>query len=110
MAFLVNLIYWETLFLVYGLVGLVVASLASGGINTNGLLFGTKGDGTTYLSPERVQLLLITLVTAFQYLQTVAQNPTILPPVDGTWLALLGGSHIVYLGGKLGAALLKRPA
>lgn len=110
MALLVNLIYWETLFLVYGLVGIVVASLASGRINTNGLLFGTKGDGTTYLSPERVQLLLMTLAAAFQYLQTVAQNPTILPPVDGTWLALLGGSHIVYLGGKLGASLFKRPA
>ena len=108
MAFLVNLISWEVIVFLFALLTMVVSSLLTGRINTQGLLCGTKGDGTTYFSPERVQLLLITLGSALQYTISVWKNPTSFPPVDASWLAILGGSHFVYLGGKLGACLFGR--
>lgn len=108
MAFLGKLICGEALVLLGALFFLVTSSLLSGGINTRGLLQGRKGDGTTYFSPERVQLLLITLGTAFQYLLSVWKDPSHFPAVDSTWLTLFGGSHVIYLSGKLGAFLLGR--
>ena len=103
MVTLINLVYWETLLLLLGLLFLILSSLLTGGINTRGLFQGTKGDGTKYFSPERVQLLLFTLGAAFQYVSAVLRDPTVFPVVDSTWIALLGGSHAVYLGGKFGA-------
>jgi hypothetical protein len=108
MAFLASLISWEITLFFFVLLTIVVSRLLNGGINTHGLLSGTKGDGSTYLSPERVQLLLITLGSAFQFLLSVWKDPTRVPPVDPTWLAILGGSHFVYLGGKLGASFFGR--
>ena len=108
MAFVVKLIYWETVLFLFGLLTLVASSLLTGRINSQGLLQGTKGDRTTYFSPERVQLLLVTLGSAFQYILSVWKHPTSFPPVDASWLAILGGSNFVYLGGKLGASLLGR--
>ena len=108
MAFLVNLISWEAIVFLLALLAIMVSSMLTGRINTQGLLSGSKGDGTTYFSPERVQLLLITIGSAFQYTISVWGNPTIFPPVDASWLAILVGSHFVYLGGKLGASLLGR--
>ena len=108
MSFLMNLIYWETLLILFALLATVVGQLFSGGINTQGLLLGRTGNGNTYFSPERVQLLLITLAAAFQYVIAVLHKPTTFPEVSGTWLALLGSSHAVYLGGKFGAAFLTR--
>jgi hypothetical protein len=87
---------------------LVVGQLLSGGINTSGLLLGTKGDGSAYVSPERVQLLLFTLAVAFQYVLAVLKNPTVFPTIQQDWLALFGASHVVYLGGKLGALFVNR--
>lgn len=106
MSFLANLIYWEVLLFELALMAIVFSSLLTGRINTRGLLRGTKGDGTTYFSPERVQLLLVTLGSAFQYVLRVSKDPTRFPVVDSSWLALFGGSHLVYLAGKLGASLL----
>jgi hypothetical protein len=106
MTFLMTLIYWETYLLLFGLLGLAATLLLTGQINTDGLLYGKKGDGTTYLSPERIQLLLFTLAAAFQYLETVLRDPTSFPSVPGGWIAVLGGSHAVYLSGKLGASFV----
>ena len=106
MGFLLNLIYWQTIGLVLALFAVVTIHLLTGQINMMGLMYRISGGGTPYLSPERVQLLLITLGAAFQYLVAVLRNPSVFPDVNGAWLAVLGGSHAVYLGGKLGASIL----
>jgi hypothetical protein len=106
MTFLQKLIYWEVLFVMAALFTVVVGRILTGGINTTGLLHGRKANGEIYLSPERVQLLLFTLGAAFQYTTSFLQHPTSFPEVSTTWLALLGSSHVVYLGGKAGAAFL----
>jgi hypothetical protein len=108
MAFLVTLIYLEILLLFFGFFGLIAIRILMGQISTQGLLYGAKGDGTKYLSPERVQLLLFTIGAAFQYIAKVLQNPTAFPAVQESWIAILAGSHVVYLGGKFGASLLGR--
>ena len=109
MTFLPKLIYWEALLFLVGLLTVVGGRLISGGINTSNLLHGRNANGTLYLSPERVQLLLLTLATAFQYMSAFLHNPTIFPEVSGTWLTVLGSSHLVYLGGKIAAAFFNRP-
>lgn len=103
MDFLVTIVYWEVLLFVLGLAAAVTIGLFNGQINMKGLLHG-KGKGSADVSPERVQLLLFTLGAAFQYVTQVAQHPTSLPTFPETWIALLGGSHLVYLGGKFGAS------
>ncbi len=83
----------------------------TGQINMNYLLYGTRKGGAKYFSPERIQLLLFTLGTAMFYLNDVMQHRTsgVLPDVSTETLALLGGSHAVYLSGKAYMMLLKKP-
>lgn len=80
-------------------------------INMNYLLYGTQKGGERYFSPERVQLLLFTLGTAMFYLNDVMQHRTsgVLPDVSTETLALLGGSHAIYLSGKAYMMLFKNP-
>jgi hypothetical protein len=85
-----------------------VSSYCLGRSNTRGLFTGQKGDGTEYFSPERVQLLLFTLGAAFQFLSGVLRDPTQFPVVSGSWILLLGGSDVLYLGGKLAATFLSK--
>ena len=106
MILLMELTYWEVLIFLLALLGLISVHLLTGRINTKGLLIGRKGDGTQYFSPERVQLLLFTVGASFQYLAAVLHEPTRFPIVPESWLLILGGSHVVYLGGKFGASLL----
>jgi hypothetical protein len=92
-----------------GLAAIIAYRLLTGQINTTGLLYGTKKDGTKYFSPERLQLMIFTLGVAMFYLNNVTQNRTsgVLPDVPKEILALLGGSHAIYLGGKAYMMLLK---
>ena len=85
-----------------GLAAIIAHRLLTGQINTTGLFYGTKKDGTKYFSPERVQLMVFTLGTAMFYLSSVTQNRTsgVLPDVPTETLVLLGGSHAIYLAGK----------
>lgn len=99
MTLLLNLIYWETMLLVFGLVGVVLVRLLNGQIRTEGL-FWSKDDEAQDVNPERIQLLLFTLGSAYWFLQTVLLNPTQFPDVPLSWVAILGGSHSVYLGGR----------
>jgi hypothetical protein len=67
-------------------------------------------DGT--LSPGRVQLFVVTVLTALQYLLTVIHDASHLaaihdpshlaaiPPIPANLVWALGGSQVVYLGGK----------
>jgi len=106
MRFLFSLIYWETLVLLICAFGMVVVLILNGGLRLDGLLHGVKADGSTYSSPERVQLLIFTLVVAFRFLSAVLRDPTTFPDVPASWIAVFGGSHFVYLGGKAVAAFL----
>src|SRR5690348_17098973 len=100
----------EVLVFIGGLAAIIAHRLLTGQINTHGLFYGTKKDGTKYFSPERVQLLLFTLGTAMFYLSSVTQNRTsgVLPDVPTQTLVLLGGSHAIYLGGKAYMMLFKK--
>jgi hypothetical protein len=93
-----------------GLAAIIAYRLLNGQINTRYLLYGTQKDGAKYFSPERVQLLLFTLGTAMFYLSDVTQNRTsgVLPDVSTQTLALLGGSHAIYLSGKAYMMLFKK--
>lgn len=92
----------------YGALGLIASfagiagwKLLAGGISLDGLLDSSSG-GRARSSPARLQLLLITLVAAIQYVSTVLHDPTAssLPPVPQSMLAIVAGSQGVYLGGK----------
>jgi len=102
---------WVVYLFLGALFATVAVQLLNGQINTKGLLSGRLRGGRSYLSPERIQLLIITLGIAGQYLTQVLENtkPGQLPPVPQSWLALLGGSHMVYLAGKAYAMLLHKP-
>jgi hypothetical protein len=93
---------YATLVFIAALSAAVFTRLADGGINTRHLLHGRTADGRLYFSPERVQLLLFTVWAALSYLLNVIETrgEGKLPDVPTTTLALLGGSHGVYLAGK----------
>jgi hypothetical protein len=93
-----------------GLAAIIAYRILTGGINTKYLLYGTQKDGTKYFSPERVQLLLFTLGTAVFYMADVLKhrNAGQLPDISTETLAVLGGSHAIYLGGKAYVMLLKQ--
>src|SRR5690242_33868 len=76
----------------------VIYRFLTGRIKTKGLL-ETK-DGTGRLSAARVQLLLITLGTAFSYLLGVLAHRNRLPDIPRATILILGGSHTYYLGVK----------
>lgn len=101
---------FEVFVFLVGLAAIIAHRLLTGQINTNYLLYGIKKDGTKYFSPERVQLLLFTLGTAMFYLNNVLENRTsgVIPDVPTETLALLGGSHAIYLGGKAFMMLFNR--
>lgn len=95
------LVYWEGTLFFGALAIIVLIKLLTGGINSRWLLFGRK-NSDHYFSPGRVQLLVLTLGGALNYLATVLQAPdsSSLPPLPQEWVALLGGSNAVYLAGK----------
>jgi hypothetical protein len=99
----------EVLIFLGGLATVIAYRLLTGEINTKYLLYGSKKGGAKYFSPERVQLLLFTLGTAMFYISNVLQNRTsgALPDVPPQTLALLAGSHGIYLAGKAYMMLFK---
>jgi hypothetical protein len=95
MALLMSVARWEATLLIAAL-GIVTlwkilttAKLAS---------LIQAADGT--LSPGRVQMLVLTIVTAMQYLIATMHDPTHLPVLPSNLVTALGGSHVVYLGAK----------
>jgi hypothetical protein len=88
--------------LLSGFLGVVLFNLANGKISLAGLL-DTKGpSGLSTFSPARLQMLIATTIVAVQYLHAVVVNPLqdSLPTLPPAAVAVLGGSHAVYLGGK----------
>ncbi|HTB14964.1 MAG TPA: hypothetical protein VK752_25505 [Bryobacteraceae bacterium] len=98
---LISIARWEVNLFVYGLAAIVALKLLTGQINTRYLLHGMRRDGTRYFSPERVQMLLATIIVALQYLLLVRHAaPGQMPELPNGSLQLLGLSHVIYLGGK----------
>ena len=97
-----TLAFRSTLVLILGFFAVTFWKLLTRGIGLKGLLQDGKGN----FSPARAQMLMVTLVMAIQYLAQVMQKPTAFPEIPSFWLAALGTSHGVYLGGKAYTILL----
>jgi hypothetical protein len=88
-----------------GFFAVVAWKLLTGGIRLDYLLYGsrrdrTDGGYTEFFSPGRVQLLIVTILTASYYVLQVIHDPTKFPEIPAAWVAALGGSQAIYLGGK----------
>jgi hypothetical protein len=124
-----QIVAWEVRGFLLALFGIVAAQLLNGQISTRNLLYGRKNDlgqpvrdaqgnliarksqETLYFSPDRVQLLMLTLSAALYYLTQVLNNPTpgTFPPIPTNWTATVAGSNVLYLGGKALARFWPRP-
>jgi hypothetical protein len=70
------------------------------GLRMRGLIAGTTARGSQFIGAGRVQLLIVSLVTAAQYLTQVWASPQRLPEIPQNWLLFFGGSQMLYLGSK----------
>lgn len=95
MRLLMETARWEAILLVAAFAVVTVWKLLQTASFT-GLL--RSGDGTP--SPGRMQMMVLTLLSAMQYLLTTLHDPSHLPAPPAGLLAVLGGSHAVYLGAK----------
>lgn len=89
--------------LIVAFAAVVVLKIASGRISLAGLLQSKEGDDAGYgFSPGRLQMLIATVVVAGRYLYLVMSQPHLdaLPSLPPSVVAVLGGSHVAYLGGK----------
>lgn len=92
---------WDIRVFVFALIAIITARLLDGRINTVGLLYERSPVSELVLSPMRIQLLLVTLALAAQYLsEVIAGDRQTMPAIPQSWIAVLGGSHSLYLGGK----------
>jgi hypothetical protein len=113
---LAQLVKWEIAIFLLALAGIIAARMLTGQINTSGLLHSKSQDKSGIqngdFSPMRLQLLVFTLGSAFYYLSQVLNNPnpTQFPPLPQSWPAILGGSHLFYLGGKAYARWFAGPS
>ena len=106
MQLLVPIVLLE-LTLILGLLAFVVAyKMLTGAINMRGLLDDKVSGG---LSPGRVQLLISTVMGAGYYLLlAIEQAPSgRLPDIPAEALLLVGGSQLLYLGGKARSHLFR---
>jgi len=94
---------WEMVILLGGLMIVVLCKVAAGSIDLSGLLTVKGGKDHGSFSPARVQMLMATVLAGMYYLIQVINNPsaTSLPEPPVTLVGILGGSHAIYLGGKV---------
>ncbi len=110
MAFLAKLALFAGNILLFGFAAVILLQIVTGHISLGGLLDSKDADdGGRSFSPARLQLLLFTVVVAAYYLHTVLANPRqgSLPSLPTGVIAALGGSHVVYLGGKAFTAFIQ---
>lgn len=103
---LVTFVRIEIWFLLLSFMLVVAYQILIGKINIRGLLFEKNSIGS--FSTVRVQLLLFTLIGAVYYILQVSDNPKEFPKDTQELLLILGGSNMVYLGGKSYSLLLRR--
>jgi len=108
-----ELAIWEGVILLFGFIGVVLWKLVTGDISLEYLLYGDArvrrgAPPSTFFSPGRAQMLMMTVIFAGYYLLQVIQDPTHFPDVPDGVLAVLAGSHAVYLGGKAQSLYLGR--
>jgi hypothetical protein len=103
MTFLARAARWEMIILLGGFMIVVACKVFAGGIDLSGLLKVKGGEDDGSFSPGRAQMLMSTLLAAMYYLLQVIDNPSAdsLPAVPSTLVGVLGGSHAIYLGGKV---------
>jgi hypothetical protein len=106
MSGVARLVYWEGVILLGGFFGVLVWKLFTGEMSLDYLLYGDRRDRSkpsgysAFFSPGRTQMLIVTILTASYYLLQVIHDPTKFPDVPAAWIAALGGSQAIYLGGK----------
>jgi hypothetical protein len=117
MQSLVTIVSWIIGLFLACLIVLILFRMLTGQINTRNLLYGRMSDGSRYLSPERVQLMIFTIWVGLFYLletfETRVVNPTettahTLPEVETQTLVLLGGSQTIYIIGKAYSRLIAK--
>lgn len=99
---------YEMLVLLTILIGIIGYRLLVQQINTEGLLMDKTG-GRKF-SPARLQMLIVTMGIALYYILMVIETKETgkLPDMPNEFLVALGGSHAVYLGGKLHGMLASK--
>lgn len=91
----VRILDYGLLGFLYALGAVVVFQMLTRRVNLRGLIF--RKDGSGRVSPERIQLLLVTLATCIRYMgQVSATTKAALPELDTGWLYLMGGSSGLY--------------
>jgi hypothetical protein len=100
---LVTAVRWEIIILLGGLMVVVVCKLFTGSVTLSGLLTVKGGDDDNTFSPARLQMLMSTMLAGMYYLLQVINSPpsNSLPDVPTPLVGILGGSHAIYLGGKV---------
>lgn len=103
------------MFLLVGFLTVIVWKILTGAISLDGLLESVDPNGRRSFSPARAQLLAATIVVAAKYVFVVIQSPQrdALPGLPSEWVAALGGSQVLFLGGKtlqLVLSQLRNPA
>ena len=87
--------HWELILLVCAF-GAVTLWKLFGTASFAGLLRANDGS----LSPARIQMLLLTILTALQYLLATIRDPSHLHPMPAGLLIAMGGSQLFYLATK----------
>jgi hypothetical protein len=95
---------YEMFFIILALALMVGYRLLTGRINTQGLLL----DKITHeLSPGRLQMLVATMLVAIYLVAQVFETQSF-PQLPQEVIMALGGSHVLYLGGKSYGVLVRK--
>lgn len=94
-------------FLLTILLVIVGYRLLTGKIITKGLLLDKQDKSGGKFSPGRLQMLMATILVAIYFVTQVLQSEK-LPELPQEFLLALGGSHLLYLGGKTYGVLARK--
>lgn len=89
---------------------IVVGKLLNGEIVSDGLLHVKVPGSEHQISPARVQLLVMTMAGAWEYVTLVLNDYAShkMPEMPNSLMAVFAGSHAVYLGSKALPVLLTK--
>jgi hypothetical protein len=104
MSTLLTFVRYEMFFMLGGLILIIGFRMVTGRINTAGLL---RDKISRKMSAGRLQMLIATLIIAVYYVVMVLQTKE-LPALPREYLLALGGSHLLYLGGKTYGMLARK--